>query len=94
MAKVKNCHVLPAGANAVRNSGGVVSKIENMANSIAASASSKTPAMGKPKNNNYFVSVHHGRQRAFANVVTGNYAAKRDNAKNNTLLKSMDAGRG
>lgn len=94
MVKVKNCRVIPSGANAVRNSSGVVSKIQSMAESIADAASAKTPTLGKTRNSNYFVTVRHGRQRAFANVVTGNYASKKDNAKNNTLLKSIDAGRG
>ncbi len=42
----------------------------------------------------YESSSTEGATRSRASVVTTTYAAIRDNAKNNTLIRAVDAGRG
>lgn len=41
----------------------------------------------------YEASTFAGRNRGRASVITGDYAAIRDNAKNQTLLRNLDRGR-
>jgi hypothetical protein len=73
------------GFNAVRNSAEVQSALMRRASAIASRAGS----MGAPCT----VDVRTGRTRAHARVSTANAESARNNAKSNTLLKSLDAGR-
>lgn len=41
----------------------------------------------------YEASTFEGKNRGRASVITGDFDAIRDNAKNQTLLRSLDAGR-
>lgn len=41
----------------------------------------------------YEASTFEGRNRGRASVITGDFGAIYDNAKNQTLLRSLDAGR-
>lgn len=84
MRKPKIKWNLPAFAQ-LRNEPGVLNDLEERAEAIAAAAGdgyeSRPAEAGKGKK---------GRGRAA--VLTGNAAARRDNAKNQTLLRSLDAG--
>jgi hypothetical protein len=74
-----------SGYNELRNSAAVVADITQRAEAVAARAKS----MGvKCK-----VKTHPYPYRAIAGVFTDGIEAKNRNAKNNTLLKSIDAGR-
>lgn len=55
--------------------------INNRAEKIAAHAG-----------NGYQASPYAGKTRHRASVITTTYKAKRDNAKNNTLIRSLHAG--
>lgn len=41
----------------------------------------------------YEASTFEGKNRARASVITADFDARRDNAKNQTLLRSLDRGR-
>lgn len=87
MAKVK-VRMNPAGAREVLNSSGVQQDLLARAERIKARADSM--ASGK-----YEADVQPGKNRAHAMVKTpkGDFATMASQAKHNTLLKSMDAGR-
>lgn len=78
-----------AGAREVMNSSGVQSDLLARANRIKARAD----GIGSGK---YVADVQPGRNRAHAMVKTpsGDLRTMRSQAKHNSLLKSMDAGRG
>lgn len=71
-----------AGARAIRNSAEVEGDLMRRAQAIEAAAGP-----------GYEASSQTGRTRARASVITADFEAIRDNAKNNTLLKSLDRGR-
>lgn len=52
--------------------------VSDLGNSIASRAG-----------DGYVCETHIGANRCYANVRTATYKARRDNAKNNTLLRSM-----
>ena len=81
MAKVK-VKMSSAGAVALMNSSGVQANLMEHASRIGASANS----MGS---GTYVADVQPGRERAHAMVKTTDAASRRDNARNNTLLKAM-----
>lgn len=78
-----------AGARELLNCSGIQSDLLSRANSIKARADS----MGS---GTYVADVQPGRNRAHAMVKTprGDFKTMASQAKHNTLLKSMDAGRG
>lgn len=76
-----------AGARAVLNSSAVQAKLLVMAQSIKANADSMGSGV-------YDADVRVGQTRAHAMVKTTDAASMASNAKHNTLLKSLDAGRG
>lgn len=61
---------------------GVIADLEKRAEAVAAAAG-----------DGYEASAMAGKNRGRASVITANYAAIRDNARNQTLLRSLDAGR-
>jgi hypothetical protein len=61
---------------------GVIADLEARAEAVAAAAGS-----------GYEASAMAGKNRGRASVITADYAAIRDNAKNQSLLRSLDAGR-
>lgn len=84
--------VSAAGARALLRSPGVLSDIGRRAEAIAARACascSPDPMDNEP----YTAHAGLGKGRARASVVASSTHGKRDNTKNNTLLKSLDAGR-
>lgn len=60
----------------------VIADLEDRAERIADSAG-----------DGYEASAQAGKNRGRASVITGDYAAMRDNAKNQSLLRALDAGR-
>ncbi|MCR2036241.1 hypothetical protein [Adlercreutzia mucosicola] len=81
------CRVVPAGANAFRNAPEVQAAVLARAQRIAS-------ACGRASGEAYYADVQAGPQRCRAVVHPGSSAACRDNARNNTVLRSIDAGRG
>lgn len=77
----------PAGARAVMNSQGVRNELLRRAMNIKDVADSIGSAT-------YAADVQEGRNRAHAMVKTTDRHSRASNAKHNTLLKSLDAGRG
>lgn len=86
-----------SGAASVLRSAGVSADIASRASSIASSATAATLAGGSFDNPAYVVrsgeGTFHGTSRSYSSVIAANPASMADNAKNNTLLKSIDAGR-
>lgn len=60
---------------------------------IATRVRAAAQASGAEQGAEYEADVREGRERAHAMVKTTNYAAERESAKRNTLLKSLSAGR-
>ena len=88
-AKVR---ISPAGARAVLTSPGVAADLSARAEAIAARACASC-SQDKMRNDPYTAHASKGRGRARASVVASSSHGANDNAKNNTLLKSLDAGR-
>lgn len=86
MAKFK-VKISIRGCNELRNSQEVQQYILERAERIK----SKAESIGSGK---YVADVQPGRTRAHAMVKTTDCVSMASNAKHNTLLKSMDAGRG
>lgn len=94
MAKVTKCKIIPAGANTFRNCSEVMDYIGDMAEAIAEAADANTPKPGSTTYNpNYVCKVSNGAQRASAVVIAANGISIKHNAKNNTLVKAIDAAR-
>ena len=78
----------------IQKSSEVQADLKRRAEAIAKSADEQTsPNPIKMRNPNYVTFVEVGKVSAKARVSAHNSHSKRDNARNNTLLKSMDAGR-
>lgn len=77
-----------AGCRALLNSAGVQAEVLRRAQAVAAAAS------GRASFGTYEADVRPGRKRATAMAKAIDKAAALDNARNNTLAKSIDAGRG
>lgn len=77
------------GAEEILNSPAVTAELVSMANAIKAACDDKDGDIG------YQVKAHPGRLggRQYADVAAVSKHAIRANAKRNTILKSMDAGR-
>ncbi len=86
MANVK-VKINSSGARQLLNSTAVQGELLKRAEKIKA----RTDGMGSGK---YTADVQPGKNRAHAMVKTTDIISKRSNAKHNTLLKSMDAGKG
>lgn len=82
MAKKVRVKMSSAGSRKVLNSSEVQADLRRRADAIAMAAGE-----------GYWPSVQAGVNRARASVITADFKAIRDNAKNNTLLKSLDKGR-
>lgn len=80
MAKTRIKWNLPAFRE-LRLEPGVINDLEERAEAIAAAAG-----------DGYEASAMAGKNRGRASVITADYAAMRDNARNQTLLRSLDAG--
>lgn len=83
MAKVK---MNSAGARAIMNSPEVQAELLRRANAIKDCADSMGSGV-------YEADVQPGKNRAHAMVKTTGARSRASNAKHNTLLKSLDAGR-
>lgn len=86
MANVK-VKINSSGARQLLNSTPVQGELLKRAEKIKARAD----GIGSGK---YSADVQPGKNRAHAMVKTTDIISKRSNAKHNTLLKSMDAGKG
>ena len=75
-----------SGARKILNGSAVQGDLLRRAEKIKASAD----GMGSGK---YAADVRPGKNRAHAMVKTTDFISKKSNAKHNTLLKSMDAGK-
>ena len=82
-----------AGARAVLTSDGVAGKLGDMASAIAESANAKA-SPDNMRNDAYMSEVDSSGSRSRARVWTASPHGIRNNNKHNTLLKSLDAGRG
>lgn len=82
-----SCRIDPSGANAFRNSEAMQQLVLSRAEAIASAA-------GQASGERYWADVRTGPQRCRAIVHPGTAAAAADNARNNTILKCVDAGRG
>lgn len=81
MAKSRIKWNLPAFRE-LRLEPGVIADLGERADAIAAAAGP-----------GYEASTFEGKNRGRASVITGDAASRRDNARNQTLLCSLDAGR-
>lgn len=70
------------GFRELRLEPGVIDDLGERADRIASSAGA-----------GYEASTFEGKNRGRASVITADFDAIRDNAKNQTLLRSLDAGR-
>ena len=59
---------------------------------VAAEVDSRAAPNAHACGDGYESSPYEGRSRHRASVITSNYKAARDNAKNNTLLRNINAG--
>ena len=82
MARKPKVKINSAGARAVLKSAGVQADLDARADRIAAAAGS-----------GYEASTYPWRTRGRSSVITGNGAAMRDNSRNQTLLRAVNAGR-
>jgi hypothetical protein len=87
MADISGLKINSAGAREILNSPQVQKELLRRANLIKANADS----VGSGK---YTADVQPGKNRAHALVKTTDAVSCASNAKHNTLLKSLDAGRG
>lgn len=77
----------------LRNSPGVIADLERRANAIAAAANgADRNAEGEP--DGYVAAAGPGKNRGRATVVTATAPAMADNARHQTLIRALDAGRG
>lgn len=81
MAKTRIKWNLPAFRE-LRLEPGVIDDLGRRAEAIAADAGP-----------GYEASTFEGRNRGRASVITGDWRSRVDNARNQTLLRSLDAGR-
>lgn len=89
MASDIRVEINPAGARAVMNSQGVQNELLRRAMNIADAAESVSGS-----GVTYAADVQPGRNRAHALVKTTDRHSRASNAKHNSLLKALDAGRG
>ena len=93
MAKVQ-VEVSRRAVQRIQKSPVVQADLKRRAEAIAKSADAQTsPNPPSMRNPNYVSFVTVGNVAAKGRVVASNPHSMRDNARNNTLLKSMDAGR-
>ena len=93
MAKVQ-VEVSQQAVQSIQKSPEMQADLKRRADAIAKSADSQTsPNPSSMRNENYVSFVTVGDISAKGRVVASNPHSMRDNARNNTLLKSMDAGR-
>lgn len=90
MAEISEVKVSRAAARAIMKSPGVRADLINRAKRIRDAAED----MSESGNAEYMVSTYDGNVAAKVHVFCANNAAKRSNAKHNSLVKSIDAGRG
>lgn len=93
MARGVRVRINSAGARAVLTSDGVAGKLGDMASAIAESANAKA-SPDNMRNDAYMSEVDSSGSRSRARVWTASPHGIRNNNKHNTLLKSLDAGRG
>lgn len=72
------------GFVALRKEPGVLADLERRARDIARAANQSSPG--------YIPTAQIGKRRSRASVITGDAESRVDNAKNQTLLRSLDAG--
>lgn len=72
------------GFKELRLEQGVLDDLDERAHAIARAANLSSPG--------YFPSSQFGKRRSRASVITGDAGSMIDNAKNQTLLRSLDAG--
>lgn len=90
MAKITKVKISRAGARRVMKSPAVRADLIQRAKRIRDNAQ----GMSESGQATYTVAAYDGKVSAHAVVYTQNDAAKRSNAKHNSLIRSMDAGRG
>lgn len=73
------------GFKELRLEQGVLDDLDERAHAIARAANQSSSG--------YIPSSQLGKRRARASVITGNVDSMIDNAKNQTLLRSLDSGR-
>ena len=69
----------------LRKEPGVLADLDERAHDIARAANRSSPG--------YIPSSQIGKRRSRASVITGDAESMIDNAKNQTLLRSLDSGR-
>lgn len=72
----------------LRKSPGVVADIKERVDRIAAASNAHV------EGNGYEATVQEGRNRAHGSVITTDAESMSDNARNQRLLRNLDAGRG
>ena len=82
MARKPKVKINSAGARAVLKSAGGQADLDARADRIAAVAGS-----------GYKASTYPWRTRGRSSVITGTWSAMRDNSRNQTLLRAVNAGR-
>lgn len=73
------------GFKEIRMEPKVLEDLDERARAIARQANQSSPG--------YFPSSQFGKRRSRASVITGDVESMADNARNQTLLRSLDAGR-
>lgn len=89
----RNYELIPEGFYAIRRAPGVVEKLDRMAKAVAdqANQSADLEEEGYKTSSVQGEKKPQGRWRT--TVITATEEATMDNASNNTLVKSLDAGR-
>lgn len=59
---------------------------------VIADLGERAEAVASAAGPGYEASTFEGKNRGRASVITADYAAMRDNARNQTLLRSLDSG--
>lgn len=78
------------GARAALNAPGVIADLQARAERVEAAANGMMgPRLPSDLTAYRVLPAKEGRNRARVSVWTGGYASRRDNAKNNTLLKAL-----
>jgi len=89
MAKKVKVKINGAGAVSVLTSGGVSGYLQSHGQRTVEAANAMLGPIARTDMYPYRLSVWHGSSRARVSVGTGGFTSRRDNAKNNTLLKAL-----
>lgn len=90
MAKRVRVKMNSRGARAILNSPGVVNDLQARGQHVESAANAMMgPKPAADEHGYRLLPAKTGKNRARVSVWTGGYTSRRDNAKNNTLIKAL-----